>query len=252
MEDPKVKERLEEILGDGPPSPSVLFDFEDVLEATKLVESAIEAKGAKEAAEHMAHAREIASNPMRSFLEELPFTKYAQKSWRTNFALPTIGRGSLLVAITSHLEGVLRLWCDALREVRRLAPVTFPTSKSKLDAYLEYLEKIAALPINGYEEWEEFKKAKAYMAVRNCIVHEAWVVTSDLRNFELISAYVGLDNSGLLMAAEKVVHLRPGACEDAAKTAKSFLDRISRSFEAREIPPPPDEESVGCQPHKGS
>lgn len=218
---------------DGPPMPATLFDFEDVLQAAALVEGAVQRHSEAKRAEGEERYRGMAADPSRSFLKELPFTKMALDSWKTDFVFPAILRGSLLVAVCSHTEGVLKLWCRGLEENWKLVSgwKKRPNERAS-DASLRYLAEVAGLVMPTVGAWPEVAKLNAYWDVRNFIVHSASVVDKEL-DVGPIADFVEVDDSQLVSPYDRVIHVGPGACEDAARAAKGLLDRIGEAFLVR-------------------
>jgi hypothetical protein len=229
MNDERMKAAIERLKSEGLPMPAALFDFDDVLEAVQLIEESIKAKGESERSEGTKQIREIGMDPKRSFLDEMPFTNMAMSFWKTDIVFPAILRRSVFVAVSSHAEGVLQLWCRGLQGSWLLGKPKKNKGDRAVQAYLRYLKEEANLHLGDFESWDEYIKFNVYWDVRNVIVHEAGVVTKSL-DVSSVEDFVQIDDSQLLMPHERVVHLLPGACEDAARTARKLLDRIGAAY----------------------
>lgn len=224
-----------------PPMPTAIFDFEDVAEAIRVVEDGIarRAELAREKGEQ--RILDAAKDLTTSFLEARPFSIMAAELWQTGVVLPVILRRSLLVAILSHVEFVLKRWCVGLRGHWQLgrAPKK-PSNENASHYYLRYLAEEARLQIGDFETWKEWETFEAYWAARNAIVHDAGsiAVPSEAANAVDKLQFVKIDKSRLLLPGEGIVHVLPGACEEAASIAENLLERIGRAYLAAEAARP--------------
>jgi hypothetical protein len=138
-------------------------------------------------------------------------------------------RGALLISIASHVEQVLRLWCDLLhgewalpRKVGRA-----PRGTPVVLHCMTYLRDVAGLAIGGFEQWDEWRVVEACKTARDCLAHEGGTVNqlADRATIERLPK-VKVETSGLL-AEEPTLFIDAGACEAAVDNARAFFDRLT-------------------------
>ncbi len=215
-------------------SPDLIFDFDHVQAAIKIVEAAIsEAQAAAQdagttralEAPSKAAAAMAAGKPF-SFIEEGIFTGNASILWTVSETFPRILRGALFIAICSHVEHVLRQWCRWLRgEWGILKPLG--NAKPDLENCMRFLRDDASLALTGYEQWPEWPIIATYRVARNCLAHDGGIVSDkDLAKLKACSQ-VKIVVSDFL-SDEARIHLLPDTCDHAATTAKAFFERLSK------------------------
>ena len=243
MAESAVSVLLREMIAKLPPpsfSPVLTFDFEHVRQAVSMVEAAIEASQA-EARQVVSEetAKRIAS-PGRSFITEPHFPAMGAMLLDVDLTFPLILRRSLLIAVCSHVEHVLKQWCEFLHDEWKLtrAPQSVLDDKAlkrRTTAFklLRYLDEVAGLNVSEFETWPEWTTFDAYWAARNALVHEGGDIDKPdaLAKIETLE-YVEADISQFLSMADKVVHLLPGACEHATETARLLIERLYTSCQA--------------------
>lgn len=142
---------------------------------------------------------------------------------------------------SAHVEHVLGRWCDLLHTEWKLSedPKAFVKKSKKKHkwettarALVRYLHEIAGLAVAEFETWPEWTRFDAYWGARNCIVHDGGIIVDGgvRKKIETLE-YIEVDESELLLDAPAVVHLLPGACEDAAETAKKLIERLNTACE---------------------
>jgi len=215
--------------------PSAAFGFDDVRRAIDLIEKGVDENKATTETRGNEEALAVAADPTRSFLNEGIFTSMALDALYSEMTFPMILRRSLLIAICSHVEHVLRRWCGLLEDAWGL-PAFEPKKKqqgeSDLHRCMRYLRDDAALAIHGFEGWAEWQLLEAYRKARNALTHDGGIVRTPAER-ETIAAlpHLELDDSGLLVEEEQL-HLLRGACEAAAENAMAFFERLTRVFDA--------------------
>lgn len=224
----------EEMIGKLPPktySPSLIFGFEDVLAAINLVEVAIaQYQGAVgEAARNL--AIQAATNPLHSYTESPVFSPMAVAMGDAELTFPVILRRSLLIAICSHAEHVLRRWCHWLHKEWSLRQDLKSFGKlaheSDLHCCMRYLRDEAGLALGSFETWPEWIQLDTYRVVRNKLAHDGGIVSNPVEIAKIDTLpNIKIDDSGLLMASP-TVHVLPGACEAAVANAKAFFARLT-------------------------
>jgi hypothetical protein len=213
--------------------PQVLFNFEHLREAIHIIEEAVVRTRADSKTESDARLAAAMKNPFHSFIDDPVFAPMAVEWWKTEITLPAILRRSLLIAIYSHVEHVLRQWCDGLHKEWELTrdfttfkrAVPGPT-KPAPTLYLLYLRDEAGLALDDFEGWKEWGVLDAYRVARNCLAHDGGIVdrTPDRQKIESLP-YIEVDTSGLL-SRSPMIHLMPGACENAVGAANEFFERV--------------------------
>jgi hypothetical protein len=212
-------------------SPVLIFGFDDVSAAIEIVEKAIAESSAATEALSTAQAKKAAADPSHSYIENPVFAPMAAEFWKAEMTFPIILRRSLFIAICSHVEHVLRQWCDFLDAEWTLKQPFGSFKKrgneSDLHHCVRYLHDVAALPLADFESWQEWNALDAYRIARNCLAHNGGLVdrATDGPKIESLPQFQ-VDTSGLLMIAP-VVHLLPGACEAAAQNARAFFERLT-------------------------
>jgi len=216
----------------------LVYDFDHVRVAIELAEGAIEAARVETERAARDAIAEAASDPNRSFVKKPALAPIAAAMWNVEMTFPLILRRSLFIAICSHVEHVLRRWCAFLHAEWKLPedPKTYEEqNKGKRSAHtlIRYLRDVAKLNIADFGNWPEWVKFDAFFLARNCLVHDGGIVFDDAARKRIAKLqHVEIDASRLLVDADAVVHLLPGACEDAANTAKQLLERLNRACEA--------------------
>jgi hypothetical protein len=218
--------------------PNLIFDFDHVRAAIALVETGIEGLRQETQRTHHKALVNAAADPRHRFVKQPVFGPMAADMWNVDMTFPLILRRSVFIAICSHLEHVLRRWGDFLHGEWKLAQdvKTYEaTGKGKRTVHtlVRYLRDVAGLQIADFGNWPEWTKFDAYFVARNCLVHFGGIIEDDADRKKIGTlAYVEIDQSGLLIDASTVVHLLPGACEDAAETAKKLIERLNEACEA--------------------
>lgn len=219
-------------------SPSLVFDFDHVRAAIALVEAAIEAS--REETERVGREAlaKAAADPSHNFLKRPVFAPMGAAMWNVEMTFPLILRRSVFIAICSHVEHVLRRWCDFLHGEWKLpkdAKTYESENKGKRSAHtlVRYLRDVAGLNIADFGNWPEWTKFDAYFVARNSLVHDGGIIEdAQARKKVETLAHIEIDESELLIDALAVVHILPGACEDAADTAKKLIERLNTACEA--------------------
>jgi len=213
--------------------PPVLFNFEHLREAIRIVEEAVVRTQADSKAKADATLAAAVKDPFHSFIDNPVFAPMAVAWWETEITLPAILRRSLMIAIYSHVEHVLRQWCDGLHRewaltrdfaaFRRSVPgPTRPTPT----LYLLYLRDEAGLRLEDFERWKEWDVLDGYRVARNCLAHDGGIVGRDDDRSKIEALpHVQVDTSGLL-SRSPMIHLVPGACESAVDAANEFFERV--------------------------
>ena len=233
---------MSEVIRKLPPrsdSPNLLFDFDDVLASVRMVEHAIEEQASKVEQQGAESVAKAAADPNRSFIDNPMFTPMASAMWDAEMTFPLILRRSLLIAVSAHVEHVLRRWCNWVhvrwsltKEIR-----SFPKERneSTIHHQLRYLRDVGGFDLGddfaGLSEWP---RIDGYRVARNCLAHDGGLVTSagDRAKIEALPK-VEVDESGLLIDGP-IVHLLPGACEAAVDSAKAFFDELVRLYHVAE------------------
>lgn len=223
-------------------SPSLTFDFDSVRAVIGLMEAAVEELKAQTAAAHEERLHRAASSPSTNFLKEGIFARMGSEMWATEMTFPLILRRSLFIAISSHVEHVLRRWCAWLHSEwglrRNLETFRKETKKPQptpdLQFCMEFLRDEAGLALGDFFAWDEWSTVDGCRVARNLLAHHGGIVDTgkpkDLAKLEAL-AHVTVDRSRIL-ADEPVVHLLPGACEAAAENAEKFFERLTAIAEA--------------------
>ena len=151
--------------------------------------------------------------------------------WNAEMTFPIILRRSIMIAISSHVEHVLRRWCELLHGEwslpRKLGKPS--NGQSDLQNCMIYLKDVAGLSLGDFEKWPEWLHVDGYRVARNCLAHNGGIVErqGDRAKIALL-AHVEVDESGLLLE-HPVVHLLPGACDAALDVVKTFFDRLAHA-----------------------
>jgi len=232
--------------------PSVLFNFEQLREAIRIVEEGVARTKTDSKTKADATLAAAVKDPFHSFIDNPVFAPMAVAWWETEITLPAILRRSLLIAIYSHVEHVLRQWCDGLHKewslTRDLAvfkrSVPGPTRPTPMLCLL-YLRDEAGLALGDFERWKEWDLMDAYRVARNCLAHDGGIVDrdDDRQKVETLPK-VEVDTSGLL-SRSPMIHLMPGACEKAVDAADDFFDRVAEVYRRH---PRVNQESEGDRP----
>lgn len=216
---------------------SLVFDFDDVRKAVAMVEDAIERTKAETSAAHMAAATAAAADPFHDFSERPIFAPMMVAMWKTETTFPMILRRSLLIAIYSHVEHILKQWCDGLQNDWSL-PRSFKSFEKKEgngkgtpETCLLYLRDVAKLALDNFQSWPEWAASEGYRAARNCLAHDGGAVVNaaDVAKIEKL-ACVSVDDSGLLTDRSTIV-LLPGSCEEAVNVADVILARVLAAYQ---------------------
>jgi hypothetical protein len=206
--------------------------------AIAIVEDAVKASKVEvDEARQTALAKAV-TDPNHSFTRQPVFAPMAAATWDVEMTFPLILRRSLFIAVCSHIEHVLHRWCDFLRAEWNLVlePKAFAKKSKKKNkgettskALMRYVVEVAQVgAIANYETWPELAKLEAYWRARNCIVHDGGIVDDEpTRKILDGMEHIEVDESHLLLDVPAVVHLLPGACSDAAQTAKVFFERLT-------------------------
>lgn len=215
--------------------PSAAYGFDDVRRAIDLIEKGVEENRAATLTRRHEEVLAAAADPTRSFVKEGIFTGMALNALYSEMTFPMILRRSLLIAICSHVEHVLRRWCGLLQDAWSL-PAFEPKKKqggeSDLHRCMRYLRDDAALAIDGFEDWAEWELLEGYRKARNALTHDGGIVRTPAERATVAALpHVEVDDSGLVVEEDQV-HLLPGACEAAAENALAFFERITQVFDA--------------------
>jgi hypothetical protein len=203
-------------------APSLIFDFDHVQRSISIVESAITDEQARTQTEHLKTAARAAQNPFHSYIENPVFAPMAASLWNAEMTLPMILRRSLLIAVSSHVEHVLRRWSTLLHDEWHLAKIEKkPQGRPDLEHFMIYLRDVASLSLGGFENWAEWPRIDAYRIARNCLTHDGGIIDT-LAKRAAIETLPHVEIDTMLMG-EPMVHLLPGACEDAAEKAQAFF-----------------------------
>lgn len=211
-------------------SPLLTFDFDHVLAAVTMVEDAIDREQAgtrEETGKARKAARTAGTDPNQSFLDNPVFAHLGVELFNSALTFPLILRRAMLIAISSHVEHVLRQWCRWLHQEWSLSK---PLGKkahneSELQNCLRYLQVEAGLVGLSYDQWPEWPLIDGYRVARNSLAHDGGIVDEGDEPRIAALAHVVVDKSGIL-AAEPVIVLDKGACEAALDVAKKFFERI--------------------------
>jgi hypothetical protein len=216
-------------LPEPPFSPGLIFHFDHVKAAIAMVEDAIMAAQRKQRADTSSQRRamQAASDPNHSFLEAAVMAPSVDAIWDSALTFPQILRRSLFIAVASHTEHVLHVWCEWLRKKWLLGPLG-KSRKGTADIvhFMAYLRDVANLPLAGFEQWSEWPAIDAARLARNALAHNGGIEVDPIKTAKIeILPCVSIDTSGLIMD-EPTVCPWAGACEAAADNAKAFFDRI--------------------------
>jgi hypothetical protein len=228
--------RIIESMPKRPISPMLIFGFEDIADVIRLVESAITSHSAETEAQANEMVTQSAQGAFEGdFLSRGIFRSIAASYARSESIFPMILRRSVLIAIASHVEHVLRQWCPMLQTRLSLGRTLddFQKHNHEADVHwcMRYLHEEAHLAVAGFETWPEWLDLDAYRHARNALAHNGGIVNNHQRQKLQRLALIHIDESHLHMN-EPNVHVRPGACEHAAETARTFFQRLSGIAEA--------------------
>ena len=233
---PQMIAKAKQVFGQRPFAPELVFDFEHVQAAIKIVEAAIaETKvsatdfGQERVREAVARAGAAALKGEKfSFIEDGVFSGNAAALWTTHMTFPMILRRSLFIAICSHVEHTLRQWCRWLHREWGLSKELGKkqSHESDLQNCVNYLPDVAGLQLAGYEQWPEWVQLDTYRVARNCLVHDGGIIPD--RNLRKLKAASKLEvvEPGLI-SDEYMIHVLEDTCPDAASVAQRFFQRLS-------------------------
>ena len=232
------KSALEQIVGDMIANlpkpvfaPSLLFDFDDVREAIAMIEEAIVKKQEKTQIERREAATKAAQDPFHSYVKNPIFAPMAEALWKAALTFPLILRRAMLISICSHVEHVLKQWCELLHGAWSLPrPLrAFPKTdwESDLHHSMRYIRDEAGLALADFERWPEWVAIDGYKVVRNCLAHNGGVIDRPNDRAKIAQLrHVHIEEDGLL-AAEAIIFLDEQSCALAADTAKALFDRLT-------------------------
>jgi hypothetical protein len=215
---------------------SLVFNFDDVRKAVAMVEDAIARTKAETSAEHMKAAMAAAADPFHEISERPIFAPMMVAMWKTETTFPMILRRSLLIAIYSHVEHILKQWCNGLQDEWSL-PGAFKSFQKKEgngkgtpETCLLYLRDVAKLSLDNFQSWPEWAASEGYRAARNCLAHDGGTVVdaADRAKIETL-ACVSVDDSGLLTDRSTIL-LLPGSCEEAVNVAEGILAHVLAAY----------------------
>ena len=234
---PQMEAKIAAMLAQKEFSPDLVFDFVHVQAAIKIVEAAISETQAlaQDAATTRAleapakAAAAMATGKPFNFIEEGIFTGNAGILGNAYLTFPRILRGSLFIAICSHVEHVLRQWCRWLHREWSLPKPLGKKAKheSDLQNCMRYLRDDASLALAGYEHWPEWPIIDTYRVARNCLAHDGGIVPDEHLTKLKACPQVEIVEPGLL-SDERTIHLLPVTCDHAATMAKAFFERLSK------------------------
>lgn len=214
--------------------PAAAFNFNDVRAVVAIGEQAISTVQSEEAAAAQARVRDAvqsAASPDFSFVEQGVFSNMALAFWKTEMTFPQVLRRAMLVATYSHVEHVLRRWCDGLEREWNLTEGMPPfrrrlSGASTQECCIRYLRDVAALAFNGYQNWPEWTRLDDYRCARNCLAHDGGTVTRDTDRTQIERLPEVQVDTSRLVDQDPVIILHAGACEAAVDAAESFFERM--------------------------
>jgi hypothetical protein len=194
-----------------------------------MVEGSIEAKRVATHAKRKQALAEATQDPSHDWIEKPLFSQGHEELWRSEWTFPRILRGSLLISIASHVEHVLREWCellDAAWSLTRLRTKA-PRGTPEVLYCMGYVKEVAGLAVGDFEQWDEWKAINAYKTVRDCLAHHAGVVSrpEDQKQIDGLPE-ISVEDSKLV-SREPSLAIGPGACEAAAENARKFFERLT-------------------------
>jgi hypothetical protein len=230
---------LEEHLANSPVppdifQPEVAFNFDHVRQVVAMIEGAIEhSKAELQAASKkiLDAAVQASANDSHFFTKNRIFSNLGVGYWDVEMTFPLILRRSLLVAIYSHTEHILRQWCLGLHVEWKL-PNSFNSFKKKQKKlptpvlYLLYLRDEAKISFGNFESWPEWEPLDSYRKARNCLAHDGGLV-EDSNDQKAIAGLsnIEVDDSGLINQSPTII-LEPGACEKAVDLVEQLFERM--------------------------
>jgi hypothetical protein len=209
-------------------APDTLFDFDHVHTTTQVVEAAI-ASERRKTDELIRSARPRIDDLALAALEGDPRLPH-ERTFNSGLAFPTILRRSLMIAICSHTEHVLRRWCSLLQAEWALPkPGKRQPGQSDIEHLMLYQRDVAGLSLADFSTWPEWQTIDAYKLVRNVLAHkggtvddpsqQARIEAADLRGVTIDTMMPPFDGP--------TIHLEVGACPAAVAAAQRFFARLS-------------------------
>lgn len=212
------------------------FGFGDIQRVVEIVENAVVANAGERKKANRASLLAAARDPFPEGKGYATFTSMATDFWQTEMIFPRVARSALLIAIYSHTEYLLLSWCmsaapDPVRA--RAALKRKNIGESTPERYLRFLRDDVGIAIGDFTTWPEREAIDGYRRARNCLAHNGGIVDDPDDSKKLAKLpKIQIDESGLL-GSEAIVHLLPGACEAAARTAQAFVGRALAALEAQ-------------------
>jgi hypothetical protein len=97
-------------------SPTLIFDFDHVRAAVAMVEDVIERNRVETFDTAAASAHAAAQDPTHDWITHPVMAPMAAAMWNAEMTFPLILRRSIMIAICSHVEHILRRWCELLHD----------------------------------------------------------------------------------------------------------------------------------------